>query len=127
MHQIGLPVPGPLFLVAAGALAAGRKRGLVAALGLTVSAFVVADWAWYEAVRRRGDGLKRSPTLFYMQRHNLWRRSPIDGGQRLLAEVEFRLPLISTSNGIKTFLEPESFPEDVLVYTALQKAAETLL
>jgi membrane protein DedA with SNARE-associated domain/rhodanese-related sulfurtransferase len=54
-HQIGLPVPGPLFLLAAGALAAGRRLGLVPALGLAVIACVIADWAWYEAGRRCGD------------------------------------------------------------------------
>jgi membrane protein DedA with SNARE-associated domain len=54
-HQIGLPVPGPLFLLAAGALAASGKLSLVAALGLGVIACVMADWMWYEAGRRRGD------------------------------------------------------------------------
>ena len=54
-HQIGLPVPGPLFLLAAGALAAAGKLGLVTALGLAVVACVLADWLWYEAGRRRGD------------------------------------------------------------------------
>ncbi len=54
-HQIGLPVPGPLFLLAAGALAASGKLGLAAALGLGVIACVMADWLWYEAGRRRGD------------------------------------------------------------------------
>ncbi len=54
-HQIGLPVPGPLFLLAAGALAAWGKLALVPALGLAVSASVLADWIWYEAGRRWGD------------------------------------------------------------------------
>jgi len=54
-HQLGLPVPGPLFLLAVGALAAAGKFGLVAALGLAVVACVLADWVWYEAGRRRGD------------------------------------------------------------------------
>ena len=54
-HQIGLPVPGPLFLLAAGALAASRKLGLVAALGQAVTACLLADWLWYEAGRRWGD------------------------------------------------------------------------
>jgi membrane protein DedA with SNARE-associated domain/DNA-directed RNA polymerase specialized sigma24 family protein len=53
-HQIGLPVPGPLFLVAAGALAATGKLGLVPSLGLAVIACVLADWMWYEMGRRRG-------------------------------------------------------------------------
>jgi len=54
-HQIGLPVPGPLFLLATGALAAAGKLGLVPALGLSVTACVLADWLWYEAGRRWGD------------------------------------------------------------------------
>lgn len=54
-HQIGLPVPGPLFLLAAGALAASGKLALVPAIGLAVIATVLADWPWYEAGRgRRG-------------------------------------------------------------------------
>ncbi len=54
-HQIGLPVPGPLFLLAAGALAARGRLGFAAALGLAVIACLLADWVWYEAGRRRGD------------------------------------------------------------------------
>ena len=54
-HQIGLPVPGPLFLLAAGALAAAGKLVLAAALGLAVVACVLADWLWYEAGRRKGE------------------------------------------------------------------------
>jgi membrane protein DedA with SNARE-associated domain len=54
-HQIGLPVPGPLFLLAAGALAASGKVGLVAELALAVIACVMADWMWFQAGRRRGD------------------------------------------------------------------------
>ena len=54
-HQLGLPVPGPLFLIAAGALAAAGKMGLVVAILLAVTACVLADWPWYEAGRRQGD------------------------------------------------------------------------
>jgi membrane protein DedA with SNARE-associated domain len=54
-HQIGLPLPGPLFLVATGALAAAGKLGFVASIGLAVAGCVLADWVWYEAGRRRGD------------------------------------------------------------------------
>ncbi len=54
-HQIGLPIPGPLFLLAAGALAAAGKLGLLAVIGLTIAACVSADWIWYEAGRRGGD------------------------------------------------------------------------
>ena len=54
-HQIGLPLPGPLFLLAAGALAAVGKMGLAASIVLAVVACVLADWVWYEAGRKRGD------------------------------------------------------------------------
>ncbi len=54
-HQIGFPMPGPLFLLAAGALAAARKLGHAVALCLAVIACVLADWWWYEAGRLRGD------------------------------------------------------------------------
>ncbi len=54
-HQLGLPLPGPLFLLAAGGLAAAGKLGLVPSIGLAVTACVLADWVWYEAGRRRGE------------------------------------------------------------------------
>jgi len=54
-HQLGLPVPGPLFLLAAGALAAAGKLGIVAAIFLAITACVLGDWPWYEAGRRHGD------------------------------------------------------------------------
>ncbi len=54
-HQVGLPLPGPLFLLAAGALGARGQLGLTASFGLAVIACVLADWVWYEAGRRRGD------------------------------------------------------------------------
>ncbi len=54
-HQIGFPIPGPLFLVSAGALAAAGKLGIIAIVGLTVIACVSADWIWYEVGRRGGD------------------------------------------------------------------------
>ncbi len=54
-HQIGVPLPGPLFLVSAGALAAGGKLAVLPTIGLTIAACVLADWVWYEAGRRGGD------------------------------------------------------------------------
>jgi len=54
-RQIGLPVPAPGFLLAAGALAADRKLGFVPAVGLAITACAVADWVWYEAGRHWGD------------------------------------------------------------------------
>lgn len=54
-HQIGFPIPGPLFLLAAGALAAAGKLRILAAIGLAIAACVLADWAWYEAGRRGGE------------------------------------------------------------------------
>lgn len=54
-HQIGLPVPAPLFLLAVGALVATGNLGLFPVLVLAVTACVLADWVWYEAGRRKGD------------------------------------------------------------------------
>lgn len=54
-HQIGVPLPGPLFLLAAGALAASGRLSIVGAILLAVAACVLADWPWYEMGRRRGD------------------------------------------------------------------------
>ena len=56
-HQIGLPVPGPLFLLAAGALAATGKSGLAISLCLAVIACVLAYWLWFEAGGLRGEKL----------------------------------------------------------------------
>jgi membrane protein DedA with SNARE-associated domain len=55
VHQIGVPVPGPLFLLAAGALAAAGKMHLLSAFLLAVAACVLADWPWYEAGLLWGD------------------------------------------------------------------------
>ena len=54
-HQIGFPVPGPLFLLAAGALAATGRLSFATAVVLAILAAVLADWPWYEAGRHRGD------------------------------------------------------------------------
>jgi membrane protein DedA with SNARE-associated domain len=54
-HQIGLPLPGPMFLLAGGALAANGKLSFIAVVVLTIVACISADMVWYEAGRRRGD------------------------------------------------------------------------
>ena len=54
-NQVGLPVPAILFLLAAGALAGSGRLSLIPALGLALSASVLADLPWYEAGRRWGD------------------------------------------------------------------------
>lgn len=54
-HQIGVPVPGPLFLLAAGALAASGKLGFPTVILVAIAGAVLADWPWYEVGRRRGD------------------------------------------------------------------------
>ena len=54
-HQIGFPLPGPLILLAAGALIMVGKLSLIVSLLLCVVACVLADWVWYEAGRQRGD------------------------------------------------------------------------
>ena len=61
-------MPGPLFLLATGALAAAGKLEFIPAVALFIVASVLADCVWYEAGRRRGDkvlhflhGLTRDP------------------------------------------------------------------
>lgn len=54
-HQIGVPLPGPLFLLAGGALAAAGKLNIFVSIALAVTACVLADWVWYEAGRRKGE------------------------------------------------------------------------
>lgn len=54
-HQIGIPMPGPMFLLAGGALSANGKLSFFAVVGLTIVACVSADWVWFEAGRRGGD------------------------------------------------------------------------
>jgi membrane protein DedA with SNARE-associated domain len=55
VHQMGVPLPGPLFLLSAGALVAAGKLNALVVVGLTVAACVLADSVWYEAGRRRGN------------------------------------------------------------------------
>ncbi|TAM81975.1 MAG: hypothetical protein EPN47_11290 [Acidobacteria bacterium] len=52
--QAGLPVPGNLILLAAGALAASGKLNLEAIVFLSALALALADLAWFEAGRRWG-------------------------------------------------------------------------
>jgi len=54
-HQVGFPIPGPLLLLAAGALAAAGKLRVLDVVAITIIACVLADWIWFEAGRRRGD------------------------------------------------------------------------
>ncbi|MGA8505107.1 MAG: VTT domain-containing protein, partial [Candidatus Sulfotelmatobacter sp.] len=54
-RQMWLPVPAVLFLIAAGALAGDGRMTLAVALGLAVTACLLADMIWYEAGRRWGD------------------------------------------------------------------------
>jgi membrane protein DedA with SNARE-associated domain len=55
VRQIGLPIPGFLFLLAGGALAAAGRLHLFMTIALGASACVLADWLWYEAGRLGGD------------------------------------------------------------------------
>ena len=54
-EQMGLPLPSAPVLLAAGALAGLGKMSLLPAVAVTVLAAVLADLAWFEAGRRRGN------------------------------------------------------------------------
>ncbi len=54
-HQVGFPLPGPMFLLAGGALAASGKLSFLLVVCLTIVACVSADWIWFEAGRHGGD------------------------------------------------------------------------
>ena len=86
-RQIGLPMPAPLFLVAAGALAAAGKLSLLALIGLTITACVLADWIWYEVGRRRGDKVFR-----FMHRFS---RKPASRNHKIFARYGLSLLLIA--------------------------------
>jgi membrane protein DedA with SNARE-associated domain len=54
-EQLGIPFPSVPVLLAAGALGGLGKIDVLAALALAVGATVLADLAWFEAGRRRGN------------------------------------------------------------------------
>jgi membrane protein DedA with SNARE-associated domain/rhodanese-related sulfurtransferase len=54
-RQLCLPVPGALFLLAAGAMAGAGQLSLPIVIGLSVIACVLADLTWFEAGRFFGD------------------------------------------------------------------------
>jgi membrane protein DedA with SNARE-associated domain/rhodanese-related sulfurtransferase len=55
VEQMGLPLPALPWLLAAGALSAGGKFNLLAGLGVTVLACLVADAFWFYLGRYRGN------------------------------------------------------------------------
>ena len=58
-RQLCLPVPALLFLLSAGAMASAGKLSLIGILMVAVLGCVLADLAWYEAGRRRGQRVLR--------------------------------------------------------------------
>jgi membrane protein DedA with SNARE-associated domain len=46
-RQMWLPVPAVLFLIAAGALAESGRMTVAVALGLAITACLMADMVWY--------------------------------------------------------------------------------
>ncbi len=59
VRQIGIPIPGFAFILAAGALSAAGRFPLVAAIAPAAGGCMLADWLWYEAGRRGGDKVLR--------------------------------------------------------------------
>ena len=58
-RQLCLPVPALLFLLSAGAMAGAGKLSFVGILAVAVLGCLLADLAWYEAGRRRGQRVLR--------------------------------------------------------------------
>ena len=54
-RQACLPIPANLLFVAAGAMARSGKLSLPGTVGISILAFLLADFAWYEAGRELGD------------------------------------------------------------------------
>jgi membrane protein DedA with SNARE-associated domain/rhodanese-related sulfurtransferase len=54
LDQLGIPIPSPVVLLAAGAGAAGGQLAIVPALALAVVAALAGNFLWYELGRRRG-------------------------------------------------------------------------
>jgi len=54
-RQACLPIPANLLFVAAGAMAHSGRLSLSGTVGISVLAFLLADFAWYEAGRELGD------------------------------------------------------------------------
>lgn len=54
-RQACLPVPANVLLVAAGTLARTGRLSMAGVISVSVSTFLIADLAWYEAGRRLGD------------------------------------------------------------------------
>jgi len=68
--QVGLPVPAPPWVLAAGALAADEKLNMALAVGMTALATVLADSLWFWLGRRSGGRV-----LHLMSRWSLCRNS----------------------------------------------------
>jgi membrane protein DedA with SNARE-associated domain len=58
-RQLCLPVPALLFLLSAGAMAGAGKLSFFGILMVAVLGCLLADLAWYEADRRRGQRVLR--------------------------------------------------------------------
>jgi membrane protein DedA with SNARE-associated domain len=64
VRQVGVPLPGFPFLLAAGALASAGRLDFFAVFTVAVCACVLADWIWYEAGLQYGER-----TLHFLHRH----------------------------------------------------------
>ena len=85
-HQLGVPVPGPLFLVAAGALAAAGKLGLDSPFSLWP--WPPVSWVTGRGTKLAGDGATGSCISFTVSRMTL--RPTIAERKRCLARTDRR-------------------------------------
>ena len=92
-HQLGLPVPGPLFLLAAGALAAAGKLSLLTVLGLAIIASILVTG---HGTRRVAGAATRYCTSFTALREIL--TPMIAGRKRLLPVMALRFSSSQSSS-----------------------------
>ncbi len=89
-RQICLPVPAILFLLAGGAMAGNGRLNLALVVGLGMIASVLADFAWYQAGRLRGDNV-----VHFLHRFSSRPDSHAERTKQLFARYGTKVLLIS--------------------------------
>jgi membrane protein DedA with SNARE-associated domain/rhodanese-related sulfurtransferase len=110
--QAGLPVPGNLILLAAGALAAAGRLNLAAIVVLSALALALADLAWFEAGRKWGKrilhfacGISKDPGACVRKAEESFGRHGVRlflGSKFVIGIDAVAIPLAGASNTART-------------------------